>query len=533
MKKPPCPICRSKKWRKDASGFYVCQYGHQLKGYQEELGDDEALAAMNSRVLKRKRKKRRKDRKDHKRAVFETSSSPPLTVAFEICQCILKAQVEWLISQKKFPKELETAVLHLWLLYLETRTMSFDDREKPVIEEIEWQQSSQASGTSGDESERSSGSGLSRSSTGTAASSTAARKEYERHPAGRSFTLVFCYLGCIMLRLPVVVADLHRWAATGEMIYFDESPAIPETLYTDFPQVRKWCMQHQRYLPSVSDIGSESHRMIHRLKKKYGLSFPAVNRPMFLLRMMNELLLPVEIYAFVCRLIQLVDGFKPALLFGPEERPQLVAYIIIALKLFYGLDGKLRAPPEFGDAWPVDEWLETLTDRSKQPTLFATLKSDSVELQSSDDLDGYIQFAKTLFAGQKQQKETNVKGYQAFHQNVHHTHAPETPPDPHANPPDTTSLRQQRLNLYNKTPNSSTSPPTDQQALPAPGSSYPIFSANDHHGAYPSALGTLIEKCCEIIGESTETLGKHINIIEKKLRPDALWAARLTAEEVE
>ena len=104
----------------------------------------------------------------------------------------------------------QTAVLHLWLLYLETRTLSFDDREKPVVEEIEWQQSSQASGTSGDESERSSGSGLSRSSTGTTGSTTR-RQEWDRHPAGRSHTLVFCYLGCIMLRLPVLLTDFHRY----------------------------------------------------------------------------------------------------------------------------------------------------------------------------------------------------------------------------------------------------------------------------------------------------------------------------------
>lgn len=30
IKLPPCPICRTRKFRKNATGNYVCKYGHQL-----------------------------------------------------------------------------------------------------------------------------------------------------------------------------------------------------------------------------------------------------------------------------------------------------------------------------------------------------------------------------------------------------------------------------------------------------------------------------------------------------------------------
>lgn len=31
VKKPPCRICRSRRWRKNSNGFFICELGHQLE----------------------------------------------------------------------------------------------------------------------------------------------------------------------------------------------------------------------------------------------------------------------------------------------------------------------------------------------------------------------------------------------------------------------------------------------------------------------------------------------------------------------
>ncbi|KAJ3033725.1 Pol I core factor CF [Rhizophlyctis rosea] len=265
-KKPPCPICRTKSYKKDASGFYVCKFGHQLTGWHEEADDEEALLSMNSRTIKRRKGRKGKKKRKSTRIPF--------------CH---------------------TAVLHLWLLYLESqKNLSFSDRHNTrseADEDSDWAPSSQLS-TDG---ESDSASSLSSGFSGTSGESAVSWRGDEvgqdaRHPAGRRLSIVFCYMACVLLRLPVFIPDFRRWASTNQLPYFDEYSILPESLFRDYPQAELWCNKNRaNALPSVPELREESVKLSNFFKKTYDVSFPSVNRPLFMLRVLEELMLPGRI----------------------------------------------------------------------------------------------------------------------------------------------------------------------------------------------------------------------------------------------
>lgn len=52
------------------------------------------------------------------------------------------------------------------------------------------------------------------------------------------YSLVLCYLGCVMLRLPVFIRDLQRWATSGAMPFFFTAADLPEELTSRFDLFR-------------------------------------------------------------------------------------------------------------------------------------------------------------------------------------------------------------------------------------------------------------------------------------------------------
>ncbi|RKO84455.1 hypothetical protein BDK51DRAFT_49059 [Blyttiomyces helicus] len=320
MKKPPCPVCRSTRYRKDASGAYVCQYGHQLTGYQEEVADEEAVFAAGAyghrtrreRGGAKERKRRGQPRKlrfpgsmtvmHYRRgeaagcACLLSSSLPlatsafetPPSIIFEAFQGTLKIMVKAMIERMGLPEELEFAVLDLWLIFVTASPVTFDDRNP---ESVEWMPtSSQVSawttdddsdaldtdvtrgneddddeddddedegsddfgaGADAEEGERgrrtrarsrsqsqsrarsqSRAQSQARARSASVASSAARERAKERirerrllaraplHHPRPWLAIVLCYLGCVLLRLPVMMADIQRWAASGRIPYY-------------------------------------------------------------------------------------------------------------------------------------------------------------------------------------------------------------------------------------------------------------------------------------------------------------------------
>ncbi|KAF9585971.1 hypothetical protein BGW38_010739 [Lunasporangiospora selenospora] len=114
-RKPPCRICRTRRYRKNAMGFYVCEFGHQLEGFQEEEGEfDLNSGTLRHRRIHKQDKKRK--RKDKASKILHGAKAEKLVV--QSVQLVLRKQVHVLVHQLKFPPEFETVVREYWMLYI-------------------------------------------------------------------------------------------------------------------------------------------------------------------------------------------------------------------------------------------------------------------------------------------------------------------------------------------------------------------------------------------------------------------------------
>ncbi|KAG0005685.1 hypothetical protein BGZ65_010370, partial [Modicella reniformis] len=112
--KRSCRICRSKKWRKSNAGYYVCEFGHQLEGHQEEKAEfDLNLGTVAER--KKKRVQKRKRGNDHHPWL---SGSNAEDLALEAMQWILRKQLHTLIHDLGFPPEIEQVAREYWAAYI-------------------------------------------------------------------------------------------------------------------------------------------------------------------------------------------------------------------------------------------------------------------------------------------------------------------------------------------------------------------------------------------------------------------------------
>jgi len=131
---------------------------------------------------------------------------------------VLRKQVFWLIHEKGLPQELEMVVRDLW----ELRVRGFHGLKRAV------------DGEGGGEDESGTGGELTMYSSQESAGDSAASSrsttrtrvgEWKSSPGGRwnmpklMDTLGLCYLGCVLLRLPLRMGDIYGWAKNNEILY--------------------------------------------------------------------------------------------------------------------------------------------------------------------------------------------------------------------------------------------------------------------------------------------------------------------------
>ena len=162
-------------------------------------------------------------------------------------------------------------------------------------------------------------------------------------------TLSLCYIGLLLLRIPVTVADIHRWTNAGDLLYYRAVQQVPLGMRERLPPRYQALLEPQDLLPP-SALHEEALVMLEAFNKDAGMSPPILNLPLVLCRWLRDLMLPVEIYAATQRLAEIVDvrfeftvsdfsGAKNNLQF-PETR--LMALLVVATKLLFPLDGVVR-----------------------------------------------------------------------------------------------------------------------------------------------------------------------------------------------
>ncbi|KDQ29357.1 hypothetical protein PLEOSDRAFT_1076122 [Pleurotus ostreatus PC15] len=111
-----CPVCQSKKWRKEASsGQIVCSEGHVMQNYRNEAADEEiGPHVLKKRTLKQDRQTKERSRVDPKLYY----GARGLYHYYQCQQLILRHQVAVLVREWSLPSEFEMICKDVWALHL-------------------------------------------------------------------------------------------------------------------------------------------------------------------------------------------------------------------------------------------------------------------------------------------------------------------------------------------------------------------------------------------------------------------------------
>lgn len=227
-------------------------------------------------------------------------------------------------------------------------------------------------------------------------------------------TLCLCYIGLLLLREPVTVADVYAWASSGELLYYRASKEVPLGMRERLPATYQDLLEPQQ-VGRPQKLHKGILDILFTLRVEFGMALPPINHLLILYRWIRELALPVEVFAAVQRFARIFDlhlsyeldvkaGRKDVVLRYPEAI--LGALVVVATKLLFPFDGAERYPAYANDMsallidWPA--WAD-LQSRSlvnqeaprglSHQTMMEFSQSDALET-ADDQLDQYLDWCE-------------------------------------------------------------------------------------------------------------------------------------------
>ncbi|KAI9816205.1 MAG: Pol I core factor CF [Pycnora praestabilis] len=354
----------------------------QSKGYNQIEEDEDAFGTQGRKSRKKAEAQEKVSRVYSGRKAFE--------LFLQAYQYVLWKQCHWLINNRGLPAELETVVRDLWATrYQSLKSMmeySSDNDSNPTV----FSSTSEVESDTTMKEEKSS-------------KETSASKDVLRMVD----TLALCYMGMLLLRLPVSVGEVHRWATGEEILFFRAVRFIPREMRNRLPGHYLGALDTRSVLkPDV--LQKAVLELILKYNREYGMTFPALNHQLLLFRYIEELAMPLELYPAVTRLSNLLDiRFK----FGSSENrhritslpeAELISFVIIAAKLSHPFDDRPRHPTTSSEAaaltvdWNV--WGRAQQDyEARAKDEGRSGKGDEIKIEeqdvfgmTGDELDNYL-----------------------------------------------------------------------------------------------------------------------------------------------
>ncbi|RKP23397.1 hypothetical protein SYNPS1DRAFT_30861 [Syncephalis pseudoplumigaleata] len=428
-RRPPCSVCGSRKYRKNRLGFYFCEQGHQLENYVPEETNPLDLHYVRSVRLKRDSilQNEQRARKEASNVLYGQEAKFLFYRCMQhMLQLQCKALVEiyglpaaletvvrelWALylsfCNVALPADLAAASSSISAsngMAASSKThdvLSDDDNdngdnENEENEEEEWNDMHdhlRAMGFDGEPlTQKSEAALLGASEEEDAASDKAdtprlmtleeqlSQRRRETINMGKEHaamhidhltqpclphSIAICYLACLQLRCPVMLADLHRWVYEGKLPYLQAYACLPEAYrcrINRFYRV-KWQIINN---PSCFDFYRYARLMAEMYYAQYAIEFPPPNQPLFICRYLTTLCLPVSLYPVVVHLLELA---KPILDTRRCIHPccsVLLVAVMLAANLRYGLHMWCKPMDDLCPAEPLTDWLSRLDQRNKQ-----------------------------------------------------------------------------------------------------------------------------------------------------------------------
>lgn len=186
-----------------ADGKRFCRRGHEQEGFQQVQQDEDDFNSQG-RITRKKR-----EEKERVHRVFSGREAAQLFL--QCYQLILWKQVKWLIDVKRFPSDLETVVRDLWSVRLRSVKALGEGnggigsgREGGFSSQSDWETTE--TDTDGMESSR--------------VTNRRSRKTVRHEGMPKLIdSLALCYLGTLLMRLPVTLGEFQRWTEQEDLIF--------------------------------------------------------------------------------------------------------------------------------------------------------------------------------------------------------------------------------------------------------------------------------------------------------------------------
>ncbi|MCJ1238187.1 Pol I core factor CF [Varicellaria rhodocarpa] len=363
-------------------GLTYCRRDHQQDvPLQTQVGEDEEFPT-------RGRKTRKEKVAVEKRVSRVYRGKKAIELYLQCYQLILRKQCYSLIHDKGFPPELENVVHDLWSLRLQ---LLKDKIDEDSASDGERRLYSSQNETTENEVE-----------------STVERTLKQKRVVPRLVdTLGLCYFAMILLRAPICLGDLQRWAVDEEIPYVRAIRLVPRVMKSKLPQEYIGVLDPRCPL-KPGRLHDDVHRSLATYYRHFDLIFPPLNYHPLLLSFIQRLAIPIDLYTSTIKIAEILpDAFtfpKPTWRQRTTSLPeiQLICILIIAVKLHHPFDNIRRhtqSPTDIGtlaidwDAWTTARQ-EYLTKISKgQPpssNAFMATTDRDVLAMSAAQMDDYL-----------------------------------------------------------------------------------------------------------------------------------------------
>ncbi|RIA96545.1 hypothetical protein C1645_815219 [Glomus cerebriforme] len=377
-------------------------------------------------------KKRNKVKKKEKAAVIEKkyaydNEKDWLWIEFIAVQFVLRLHVQTMIKDMGVTPQLEYVCKHLWIMYVNkfngideirtknpqttTESMDIDDDNNVDSSNTQEQEDDQddievlfeipPSSSDEDYGEFGDATTIAKKHN----KSTGKSRHYEEivNILRVQYILAILHLGCVWLRLPILIADINRWIHNNTLQFNSARKYLPNNIKLHLgSRINRF---EPKYLITCKRLFDLEAKFLDFYKNKCGICFPEINAPPILYRYIRDLMLPVEFYVASKELAQLINlnlFYEYNLYYRPPTL--LMAIVIIVTKMVYGLDEHRRFPGEndqFAKYFPsFESWIKALSDR-KEAEFKKEVPSDVSDVKEWINInpDQYIEFCADLLGG--------------------------------------------------------------------------------------------------------------------------------------
>lgn len=216
--------------------------------------------------------------------------------------------------------------------------------------------------------------------------------------------LGLCYVGMLLLREPVTVADIFSWVRKGELLYYWAARKVPLGMRERLPGVYQVFLEPRTVLQPMTLL-KKTLELLKLFGGEFGMSVPPINHTLVLYRWLRQLLLPIEVFTVTQRLAKFLGvdfcwamNTKAGSLVAfrsPEVR--LMALVVITTKLLFPFDDIERTPLSAEDppalSFDWSQWVRIQSEEGETRLRFDRAldlsEADIMDL-ADDKLDDYL-----------------------------------------------------------------------------------------------------------------------------------------------